>query len=119
MAYEFQCAIVEKTHSGVITPWVIIRRSVFADDAQWPCKGREGVVKCLFGLERATHHTNFCSDALKTIVLGVARERFLVRALNGDLALWNMKPPVAGQGVYVRVQGRHALSHIYYRVFEN
>ena len=114
-AYEVRCAVVEKTHTGIDTPWGRLSRVVYADDAQWPCDDRKGVHNCLLGLEAATHPTNCRSDATKTVVVGTSRAGFVVKALDGNFTLWNLPQRVAKQGEYVRVQGRHALPHIYHR----
>jgi hypothetical protein len=88
---------------------------VYANDAQWPCDDRKGVYNCLLGLEAATHPTNCRSDATKTVVVGTSRAGYVVKALDGNFTLWNLPQRVAKQGEYVRVQGRHALHHIYHR----
>ena len=67
----------------------------------------------LKALEKATC-SHLKSDPLKTIVVGVSRSRFVVKALQDDFYLMGVPQKVAGQGEYVRVQGRHALPHIFY-----
>ena len=47
------------------------------------------------------------------MVVGVSWVGYVVKALDGNFTLWNLPERVAKQGEYVRVQGRHALPHIY------
>ena len=102
-----------QTHTGVATPWGYVHRLVFSDDAQYPCEGQAGVKACLKSLEKAAV-SHLKSDPIKTVVVGASRSRFVVKALPGEFYLMGVQQKVAGQGEYVRVQGRHALPHIFH-----
>ena len=102
-----------QTHQGVGTPWGDVHRLVFSDGAQYPCSGPPGVTVCLQALETATK-SHLRSDPVKTVVVGVSRPKFVVKALGGKFYLHGVPQRVAGQGEYVRVQGRHALPHVFH-----
>ena len=98
------------------TPVGPLNRVLLMDDTQWLPGDRGRLPTLTSGIERAGRLTNLHSDPTKTVLVGMEMRDGWVHFLRDTVYLNGHPVRCATSQDYVRVLGRHALSHLFHPV---